>query len=134
MVLSREDLEAYLKLREYGKPITVRGFQRLAGYSSPGKAQRVLSRLERLGFIERLGTEYIAKDDLPPQLAMYIVIKRYVIPRVLIYALYSSITVAIYTILSRPPLSIVLLLASLAIPYWAEAIRSLAMLKALFKG
>lgn len=133
MVLSREDLEAYLKLREYGKPVTVRGFQRLVGYGSPGKAQRILNRLERLGFIEKIGTEYIARDNLPPQLAMYTVIKRYVVPRTLIYVLYTSITVVVYTILSRPPIHTVLLLAALITPYWVETIRLYTMLKTLFR-
>jgi hypothetical protein len=38
MPISREEVEAYLRLNRYGKPITIRGFQRLMGYKSPGQA------------------------------------------------------------------------------------------------
>jgi len=62
MPISREEVEAYLRLNRYGKPITIRGFQRLMGYKSPGQAERMLKKLERLGLIERVSSsEFIAK-------------------------------------------------------------------------
>jgi hypothetical protein len=33
--IGREELEAYLKLRKHGEPVSIRGFQRLMGYNSP---------------------------------------------------------------------------------------------------
>jgi SOS-response transcriptional repressor LexA len=48
-----ETIQVYLEVVRYGKPVTTRGFQRLMNYSSPGKAQRVLQRLERTGLISR---------------------------------------------------------------------------------
>ncbi|MEM0048489.1 MAG: hypothetical protein QXF10_09310 [Ignisphaera sp.] len=132
-MLSKEDLEAYLKLRNHGKPVTVRGFQRLMGYKSPGKAQRVLDRLVRLGFAERVGTEYKARDDLPPQLAMYTIIKGFIVPRILVYAVYSTVTVAVYAILSTPPLYLIILLTSIVVPYWLETIKLYNALNTLLK-
>ena len=68
MPIDREVLKAYLRLRRLSRPVTVRGFQRLMGYSSPGQAERVLKGLERLGLIEKtLSSEYIAKNELPPR-------------------------------------------------------------------
>ncbi|MEM1595491.1 MAG: hypothetical protein QXN42_08035 [Ignisphaera sp.] len=132
-MLSKEDLEAYLKLRNHGKPVTVRGFQRLMGYKSPGKAQRVLDRLVRLGFAERVGTEYKARDDLLPQLAMYTIIKGFIVPRILVYAVYSTVTVAVYAILSTPPLYLIILLTSIVVPYWLETIKLYNALNTLLK-
>jgi len=69
MPIGREELEAYLKLRRLGKPITIRGFQRLMYYSSLGQAERVLKRLERLGLDEKNPfSKYIAKNVFPPDI------------------------------------------------------------------
>lgn len=135
MPLSRDDLKAYLKLRKYSNAITVRGFQRLMGFSSPGKAQNVLNRLERYGLIERneFG-EYIVKRDLPPELSMYIVFKGYIAPRALIFTMYITVTVVVYIVLSKPPIHIVTLLSALAIPYWIELVNSIKNLDKIFKS
>lgn len=134
MSLSKEDIEAYIKLRGYGKPISVRGFQRLMNYNSPGKAQRVLARLERHGFIEKTSSnEYIARENLPPPLAMYIVIKGYLIPRIFVYAIYVTTTVIVYMILVNPPIYLFLLLVALILPYWIETIKTVNILKILLR-
>jgi len=134
MPIGREELEAYLRLRRYGKPVTIRGFQRLMGYSSPGQAERMLKKLERLGLVEKTQfSEYIARDNLPPELSAYVVIKSYLIPRTLIYATYATTVVATYILLARPPLPAIALLVSLIAPYWVEAVTSFKMLKELLK-
>jgi hypothetical protein len=132
MPIGREELEAYLKLRRLGKPITIRGFQRLMGYSSPGQAERVLKRLERLGLVEKNPfSEYVVKNELPPELSAYIIIKGYILPRALVYATYATATVVTYTLLARPSEHVLLLLAALTAPYWIETVRELRMLKRL---
>lgn len=134
MPLSSKDLEAYLKLRQLNEPVTVRGFQRLMGYNSPGKAERVLKRLERLGLVERTcSSEYIAKKNLPPELASYMVIRGIVVPRTLVYAVYATVTVTVYILLAKPPLSLMILLTALAIPYWLESLHSLILLRRMKK-
>lgn len=130
MPLSSRDLEAYLKLRRLNEPVTVRGFQRLMGYSSPGKAERVLKRLERYGLVERArSSEYVVKKDLPPELASYMVIKGIVVPRTLVYAVYATVTVTVYVLLAKPPLPLVVLLIALTVPYWLESLHGLILLK-----
>jgi len=132
MPIGREELEAYLKLRRLSRSVTVRGFQRLMGYSSPGQAERVLKRLERLGLIEKTpSSEYIAKNELPPELSAYIIIKGYVLPRALVYATYVTATIVTYALLTKPPEPLLLLLAAVVAPYWLEALRELRMLKSL---
>lgn len=120
MPVSSKDLEAYLKLRKHGEPVTVRGFQRLMGYKSPGTAERVLKRLERLRLAERTSSGYIARKELPPELSSYIVIRGFLLPRTLVFSVYASVTVGVYTVLSKPASSILVLLVALVVPYWIE--------------
>ncbi|MEM1542602.1 MAG: hypothetical protein QXP05_06975 [Ignisphaera sp.] len=102
-------------------------------YSSPGKAQRVLSRLERIGLVERtFSNEYVAKD-LPPQLGMYIVFKGYIVPRIFIYAIYATTISIVFTVLTKPPLHLIILLIVLIIPYWIETINVIRILKKFLK-
>lgn len=130
MPLSNKDLEAYLKLRRLNEPVTVRGFQRLMGYGSPGKAERVLKRLERLGLVERArSSEYVAKKDLPPELASYIIIRGAVVPRTLVYAAYATVTVTVYTLLAKPPIPLTILLIALTVPYWLESLHNFTLLR-----
>ncbi|MCC6010629.1 MAG: hypothetical protein LM588_06555, partial [Fervidicoccaceae archaeon] len=69
-------IRVYLKLVRYGKPVTTRGFQRLMNYSSSGKAQRVLQRLERIGLISRTpSNEYVVNRKPSIILTTYIIIK-----------------------------------------------------------
>jgi len=85
-----EAIKAYLKLIRYGKPITVREFQRLMGYNSPGKAQRILERLVREGLaIRNNNGSYEPVREAASQLNL-IIIRRFIIPRRL--ALTSSIS------------------------------------------
>lgn len=123
MPISGKDLEAYLKLRRESEPITIRGFQRLMGYNSPGKAERVLRRLERLGLAEKTPSGYIARKDLPPELSSYLIIRGLMMPRALVYAIYATATTITYTALAKPPYYTILLLATLIAPYWIEVLR-----------
>ncbi len=52
-IVDLEMVSAYIKLVKHGKPVTVREFQRLMKYSSPGKAQRMLEKLVREGLAVR---------------------------------------------------------------------------------
>lgn len=133
MPISSEDLEAYLKLRKRGEPVTVRGFQRLMGYRSPGKAERVLRRLERLGLVEKTPSGYTAKKELPPELSSYLVIKGFILPRSLVYSVYASVTVAAYAVLAKPSLSILVLLVALVTPYWVEVAEQVKTVRKIWK-
>ncbi|MEM0059793.1 MAG: hypothetical protein QXE10_05140 [Desulfurococcaceae archaeon] len=122
--IGREELEAYLKLRKHGEPVSIRGFQRLMGYNSPGKAERV----------EKTSSGYIVGRDLPPELSSYIIVKGYVFPRSLVYATYSSVVVTTYVLLARPPEPLILLLLLIIAPYWIGVVREFNTLKKLRKG
>lgn len=121
---------AWFKLLRYGKSVTVRGFQRLMGYNSPGKAQRILRRLERLGLVERTESgDYIVLKDTPPYLAAYMVLRGYVMPRSLVTAVFATATVLTYVLLARPPVYIIALLTILVLPYWIDTIHYIKSFK-----
>ena len=132
--IGREELEAYLKLRKHGEPVSIRGFQRLMGYNSPGKAERVLKKLEKIGLVEKTSSGYIVGRDLPPELSSYIIVKGYVFPRSLVYATYSSVVVTTYVLLARPPEPLILLLLLIIAPYWIGVVREFNTLKKFRKG
>ncbi len=122
-MIDRESAIAYNKLLRYGRPVSVRGFQRLMGYRSPGKAQRVLERLCRLGLATRVESgDYAVSKNLPPYLAAYIVIKGLILPRSLVFAVFSTATALTYIVLVKPVIYITLLLLILVVPYWFETI------------
>jgi len=127
-------MKAWIKLLRYGEPITVRRFQRLMGYNSPGKAQRILRRLERFKLVERTSSgEYIPIRNTPPYLAAYIILRGYVLPRSLIIAVFITITAITYIILANPPLHIIALLIVISIPNWIEAIYYTRSLERIFR-
>jgi len=134
LFIDQESIEAWLKLLRYGEPVTVRGFQRLMGYNSPGKAQRILRRLERLGLAKKtISGEYIALKNMPPYLAAYMILRGYVLPRSLVIAVFITITAITYIILANPPLHIIALLIIVSIPNWIEAIHYTRSLKKIFR-
>ncbi|MCD6487626.1 MAG: hypothetical protein J7K21_00170 [Desulfurococcales archaeon] len=134
MVVDREAATAWTKLLRHGKPVTVRGFQRLMGYRSPGKAQRILERLRRLGLVERtMSGEYVVSKSLPPYLAAYTIIKGYIIPRSLVSASFATTTALAYSILVKPPIHLLVLLLVLIIPYWVEVIHNMVSLKKILR-
>lgn len=134
MPVSSKDLEAYLKLRKQGEPVSVRGFQRLMGYKSPGKAERVLRRLERLGLAEKIPSGYVARKELPLELSSYLVVKGLVLPRVLVHATYATVTAVTYTFIGKPHWYMVVLLIALITPYWLEVVEQLRTARKLRKS
>jgi hypothetical protein len=130
-----ETIRVYLKLVRYGKPVTIRGFQRLMNYSSPGKAQRVLQRLERMGLVSRTpSNEYVVNRKPSIILTTYIIIRNLVIPRSLIYTLYAVSLVFTYILLTNPPMYLILLLVSLTIPYITETIYYYMLLRRIMSA
>ncbi len=94
-----ELLKYYVKLRSRKSPIGVREAQRLLGFKSPGKAQRVLKRLVRYGLASRLDNgKYILLDKPVPELIGRVIIGGHVIPRSLFLSVYMSVF-ALLTIL-----------------------------------
>ena len=131
----QETIQVYLEVVRYGKPVTTRGFQRLMNYSSPGKAQRVLQRLERMGLVSRTpSNEYVVNRKPSIILTTYIIIKNLVIPRSLIYTLYAVSLVFTYILLANPPAHLILLLLSLTIPYITETIYYYMLLRRIMSA
>ncbi len=130
--MDRETLKAYMKVRGLGRPVGVREFQRLMGYNSPGKAKYVLDKLVRLGLANRNEYgKYVATRDLPSELSEYIVLKGYFIPRLLVYAVFSTSFVVSFTILYNLPWYFLIPFIIPITPYYVESIRLLNRLRKL---
>ncbi len=130
--MDRESLRAYMRICRLGHPVGVREFQRLMGYSSPGKAKYVLDKLVRLGLAYRdENGKYVPSQSLPPELSEYIVLRGYFIPRLLVYALFSTSFVVSFTILYNLPLVLLIPFLVPVIPYYLESIRLFYRLKKL---
>ncbi len=128
-----ETIKAYMKLLRHGKPVGVREAQRILEYSSPGKAQRVLEKLVKRGLATRRDDgDYEIIKKLPPFLASYIAIRGIILPRMMIYTAFTSTLVATYILLSKPPLSTILILVLATIPYWIETLIDLRDLRKIW--
>jgi len=120
--LARELLKHYIKLREYGDPVGVRQAQRILELNSPGKAQRVLNRLVKEGLaVRREDGKYEMIKDPPPELIGKVFIAGKVYPRILVYAVYSTVLGGLFTVLAGPSPYVSLLIALLIAPLWIEA-------------
>jgi len=122
MNIDPELLNAFLKLLKYGKSIGVRDFQRLMGYNSPGKAKYVLEKLVAIGLLEKLNHEYKVAKKLPFYLSSYIILRGMLIPRALMYLVFTSSFILIYSILTKPPLEILLVMIILILPIVYETL------------
>ncbi|MEM0355353.1 MAG: hypothetical protein QXY53_00715 [Desulfurococcaceae archaeon] len=130
----REILKYYIKLKDLNHPVGVREAQRILGFKSPGKSQRVLNKLVKLGLATRNNEgKYIISKDPPLELIGKLVIRGRVIPKVLILAIYSTTLSTTYIILAKPTLDVTLLLYLLSIPLWVASITEIIELKKRWK-
>ncbi|OYT39392.1 MAG: hypothetical protein B6U89_04195 [Desulfurococcales archaeon ex4484_58] len=123
MLIDKKVLEYYLKLREIDHPVGVREAQRILGFNSPGKSQRLLRKLVRLGLAYRNEEgKYVIVKDPPLELVGRVFIKGRLLPKMLVIAVYTSTLSITYALLAKPPLDILLLLLLLNTPLWIEAL------------
>lgn len=133
--MGRDVLKYYLVLRMNGKEFGVRQAQRILGLNSPGKAQRLLNRMVREGLMKRREDgKYVIVGNPPPELVGRLVIKGRIYPRILVYATYSSVLAATYTLLTRPGLGFILVEAMIIAPLWAEAVREYLQIRKKLGG
>lgn len=119
----KEILRYYLILRNIDHPLGVRETQRILGFKSPGKSQRLLRKLVRLGLATRTENgKYIIVKDPPLELIGKLFIRGRLIPKILVLAVYITVLSISYIALSNPSTEIILLLFLINTPLWIEAI------------
>ena len=129
-----EVLRAYIVLRKHGNPVGIREFQRLMRYRSPGKSKYILDKMVRIGLaIRREDGRYYAVKELPAELNEYIVLRGIFIPRMLVYGVSMAVFSTVFSLLSKPPLFIIVAIYIPVIPYFLESIRLYLRLKDLMK-
>jgi hypothetical protein len=121
--LNIELLKQYIILRKQGRPLGVRETQRILGLNSPGKAQRILKRLVRLGLAERLEDgKYVIKPNPPLELIGKAIIRGHIIPRLLFLTIYSTVFTILLIIFLKPDVVITVSYILLVIPLWIESL------------
>ncbi len=124
-VVDTEIVRAYIKLLKLGRAVSVREFQRLMGYTSPGKAQRILERMVREGLATRNSDGlYEPVKDVAPQLGL-VVLRRIVVPRRLAIACSTTMLALIYAMLAEIDIVTRCVMIAITIPYLIDAIRTL---------
>ncbi len=133
-LLDMELLRYYLVLRKLKRPLGVREAQRILGLNSPGKAQRILKRLVRLGLAERLENgKYVISENPPLELVGKAFIRGRLIPRLLFLTVYATVFIFLLIVLLKPDIVITLSYILLVIPMWVETLIEYVQLKISIK-
>ena len=127
-------LKYYIILRRVNHPVGVREAQRILGFKSPGKSQRVLNKLVRYGLAERTSDgKYLIKKDPPVELIGRMIIRGRLLPKIMVITVYNLTLSITYILMSRPSFEIILLLILLNAPLTYEAIVEYRALKSRWK-
>ncbi len=109
----------------------VRELQRKMGFKSPSVAAYHLSKLEKLGLVERLpGGKYKARNEVSIRFVMdLIVVGRLAVPRLVFYAVFvTMLAVFSVALMFQSPYSSLLIAiigcAVAAVALWVEAIKT----------
>jgi len=121
----------YFVLLKAGRPMGVREVQRLAGLSSPSSAKHYLDKLVELGLAEKTSGEYVAKVSGQSLMSVYIGLLGSVVPRLVPYAVFSTVLLAVFSTLAKPPIECVVVAAVPTALLWIEGLRLLHLAKKL---
>lgn len=129
-MVDKETLRYYVMLRDVNHPVGVREAQRLLGFKSPGKSQRVLNRLVKLGLaVKTPEGKYVISRDPPFELIGKMIIKGRLVPKITVLGVYTTSLALSYILLAKPPFEIVVVLLLLVIPIWIEGLMEYLELK-----
>lgn len=123
----------YFILLKSSRPLGVREVQRLAGLSGPSSAKHYLDRLVEMGLAERVQEGYIAKLSEKSLMSIYIGLLGNIVPRLVPYAVFSTVLLALYSIFTKPGLDTVLLAAVPTTFLWIEGLRLMALARQLIR-
>lgn len=99
-VLKGTTLEVYRLLLKSGKPMGIREVQRALNLSSPSLATYHMSKLEEAGLLKRENGDYVIDKVV---LDDAVKISRFLVPRYLFYAIFTSAALIVELTLLRPP-------------------------------
>ncbi len=132
--MNRELVRSYIILVRVGKPVGVREAQRILGFNSPGKAKRVLESLVRHGLAYRLENgDYVVYKKLPLELNSYIIVRSIILPRSIVYAVFSTTLALAYILYTKPLIEYTVIILLAISPLWIETLRLYLLLKHLKK-
>ncbi|RLG84498.1 MAG: LexA family transcriptional regulator [Thermoprotei archaeon] len=125
IVLSGTSLYVYLILLRENRPLGVREVQRLAGFKSPNSARHHLEKLVELGFAKKVLEGYVAIKPRSSLLSLFIFVRGLFLPRILFYAIFSTILLITYVVLrigGSLDIYAIIFLAGINIILWADTV------------
>ncbi len=132
--MNRDLIKYYLQLRRNGRVYGVRDAMRALGFTSPGKTQRLLNKMVKQGLLTRDERgNYIVNEKLPLELAHTMILRGKILPRILVYAVYSTVLAVLFIILTGQPLDVILYTLFLITPLWFEAILEILSIRDITK-
>jgi len=130
-VVSGRLARVYFALLRAGRPVGVREVQRLAGLSSPSSAKHYLDKLVELGLAERVSEGYAAKVSGDSLMSVYVGLLGSVVPRLVPYAVFSTVLLAVFSALAKPPFECIIVAVVPTALLWAEGVRLLLLARKL---
>jgi len=130
-IIDGNTLRDYIRLLKHGGKVGIREAQRILGYGSPGKAQRFLERLVKVGLARRCEDGKYEILEKPLNMAGYLVVRGLVVPKVLVAATSTTAMALTYAVLSNTDFVTKAVIVALTIPYWLEVIATLKTLSEL---
>lgn len=121
----------YFTLLKSGRPLGVREVQRLASLSNPSSAKHYLDKLVEMGLAERTSEGYVAKVGSDTLMSVYIGLLGSVVPRLVPYAVFSTVLTLAYFLLAEPPAESMVITAVPTALLWIEGVRLLLLAKKL---
>jgi len=128
----------YMLLLEEGRALGVREVQRKMGFRSPSTAKYHLDRLVEFGLAvkTRDGLYKVSEhSSKPPILYAYTTLFGMLIPRLIPYAVFFTVSTILYVILSGRSLNIIVVFFGLlaAMLFWVEGLRFAILLRKIRK-
>jgi len=131
VVVSGRLARVYFVLLRAGRPVGIRGVQRLAGLSSPSSAKHYLDKLVELGLAEKVSEGYAARVSGDSLMSVYVGLLGSVVPRLVPYAVFSTVLLAVFSALAKPPLECVIVAVVPTALLWVEGLRLLLLARKL---
>ncbi len=117
VIVDRDTIMKYIELIKHGRVVGIRETQRILGFRSPGRAQRFLDRLIRAGLAEKNSDGKYVLVEKPFNIAGYMVVRRLIIPKILLGNIFATVTALSYAILGDIDIYTRIILLILIIPY-----------------
>jgi len=133
----RTTLRVYLELLAASRPMGVREVQRRLGFKSPSTSKYHLDKLVEMRLADKTANgKYVAKNDERTVFSLYTSVLGRLVPKLLVYATFSTTMLTAYVISHWPRIDPLVLITCVVpiLALWVEGSKILSFIKSLCKG